>query len=344
MNTTPKCTVPNCERGMRRKALGLCEPHAEDYRAERGEYCAAEGCERGHIKGGYCGSHYSQKNRGEELTPLGERRIIGKAEHGSPSMYWKGCRCAECREAQRIYCKRFRDKYRSKHGKGYGDGRERNRTTYNKTCAFCATEFTTHQARAEYCSSTCGVQHRSHTPGYFGEGHCPACGGTFTKTGVSHKYCTPDCRPTPKTKHTTPYVPADLRSPLRKGYEDNNKTMFFAALKADCNINKETNCWEWKRRISGSGYPLARFGKRSILLHRASLEMSEGKPLGVLHAHHKCANPACVNPNHLEPATAADNNLEMLARNSYIARIAELERALSAAAPGHEALNRVPTN
>ena len=269
----------------------------------------------------YCGETYKPRQKNSVRCPSDD------------------CRKAHNRKKMREYTERWTREL------GYSyHSRERNRTTYDKTCAFCATEFTTHQARAEYCSSTCGVQHRSHTPGYFGEGHCPTCGSSFDKTGVSHKYCTPDCRPTPKAKHTTPYVPADLRSPLRKGYEDNNKTMFFAALKADCNINKETNCWEWKRRISGSGYPLARFGKRDILLHRASLEMSEGKPLGVLHAHHKCANTACVNPNHLEPATAADNNLEMLARNSYIARIAELERALSEVAPGHEALNRVPTN
>lgn len=329
--------MPNCERGMRRKALGLCEPHAEDYRAERGEYCAAEGCDRGHIKGGYCGSHYSQKNRGEALTPLGERRKIGKADHGSPSMYRKGCRCADCKEAVRVEAKQWREGYKAKHGRGYYDGRERNRTTYNKTCAFCATPFTTHQARSEYCTSTCGVQHRTHIPGYFGEGQCPTCGATFGKTGVSHKYCTPECRPE-ATKSA--YVAPDLRSPLRKGYEDNDKQMFFDALKSDCNVNETTNCWEWKRRTK-SGYPTITWKNKSISLHRASLEMSEGKPLGVLAAHHKCANTTCVNPEHLEPATAADNNLEMNARHSFIARIAELENALRELNPGHEILNRI---
>src|SRR5699024_2788013 len=155
MNTTPKCIVPNCDRGMCPKKLGLCEPHADDYRAERGEYCAAEGCERGHIKGGYCGSHYSQKNRGEELTPLGVRRIIGKAEHGSASKYRQGCRCAECREAQRINCKRYREAYKAKHGKGYYDGRERSRKVYQRTCDFCAHDFTTKTHIARYCSLEC---------------------------------------------------------------------------------------------------------------------------------------------------------------------------------------------
>lgn len=265
----------------------------------------------------YCGETYKPRQKNSVRCPSDD------------------CRKAHNRKKMREYTERWtRELGHSYHS------RERNRTTYNKTCAFCGDEFTTHQARAKYCTSTCGVQHRSHTPGYFGEGHCPTCGATFDKTGVSHKYCAPKCRPLPPASG---YVQPDLRSPLRKGYEDNNKTMFFAALKTDCNINEATNCWEWKRRTK-SGYPTTTWSNKSISLHRASLEMSEGKPLGVLAAHHKCANTTCVNPEHLEPATAADNNLEMNARNSYIARIAELERALSAVAPGHEALNRVPTN
>jgi len=296
----------------------------------------------------YCGETYKPRQKNSVRCPSDD------------------CRKAHNRKKMREYTERWtRELGHSYHS------RERNRTTYDKTCAFCEAAFTTHQARAKYCTSTCGVQHRSHTPGYFGEGRCPTCGATFDKTGVSHKYCSTECRPASEavertvecaqcgstfTTSTGRKTCSDecaterqdesrqgLWSDLRRGYETNDADLFFTALIADCETGNQTECWEWKRKTK-SGYPLARFGKRNILLHRASLEMSEGKPLGVLHAHHKCANTACVNPNHLEPATAADNVLEMLARNSYIARIAELERALSAVAPGHEALNRVPTN
>lgn len=268
----------------------------------------------------YCGETYKPRQKNSVRCPSDD------------------CRKAHNRKKMREYTKRWSEEL----GHSY-HSRERSRTTYNKTCAFCGAAFTTHQAKAKYCTSTCGVQHRSHTPGYFGAGCCPTCGAAFEKTGVAHEYCTTECRPTYRPERTTPYVPADMRSPLRKGYEDKDRQMFFAALKADCNVNEATNCWEWKRRTK-SGYPTITWANKSISLHRASLEMSEGKPLGVLAAHHKCANTTCVNPEHLEPATAADNNLEMNARHSYIARIAELERALSAVAPGHEALNRVPTN
>ena len=75
--------------------------------------------------------------------------------HGTSSGYRKGCRCAECREAQRINCKRYREAYRAKHGKGYYDGRERNRKVYERTCDFCAHDFTTKTHIARYCSLEC---------------------------------------------------------------------------------------------------------------------------------------------------------------------------------------------
>lgn len=120
--------------------------------------------------------------------------------------------------------------------------------------------------------------------------------------------------------------------------------MFFAALIADCDTDSATGCWTWDRPGSKFGYPVTRFGAKNVALHRASLEMAEGRTLGVLHAHHICANTMCVNPSHIEPATAADNTLEMMARNSYMARIAELEAAIADMAPGHEVLARVPAN
>lgn len=176
---------------------------------------------------------------------------------------------------------------------------------------------------------------RAATPGYYGDGSCLTCGATYQKTGATQEYCTPACYPRPPASE-----PADLRSPLRKGYEDNNKELFFDALKADCDVDETTGCWSWARQ-EANGYARTRFGKKEIALHRASLEMKHGKPLGVLAAHHTCANTLCVNPEHLQPATAAENNLEMNARKSFIARIAELENALKEIDPDHEILKRV---
>lgn len=132
----------------------------------------------------------------------------------------------------------------------------------------------------------------------------------------------------------------DQRSPLRKAYEDSDATAFFSELLNLCDL--DTDCWVWTKATAGN-YPVAGFGSGGGFTHRLSLEMSIGKPLGVLAAHHACANTRCVNPMHLEPATAAENTLEMIARHSYLNRIAELEKAVSDMNPNHEVLNLVST-
>lgn len=102
----------------------------------------------------------------------------------------------------------------------------------------------------------------------------------------------------------------------------------------------ESGCWEWSGKSKDNGYVDIRINdrsgrQRSLLVHRLSLEAKLGRPLGRMVAHHKCANPPCVNPDHLELATHAENVGEMLARRSYKARIEELEQALYSIDPSH---------
>lgn len=164
MATTPKCTIPNCDRGVRRKKLGLCDPHVEDRRAESGEHCIVEGCERGHLNNGYCRGHYTQKQRGQELTPLGARREPGQADHGTSTRYRHGCRCPECKEASRLSMRDYLDRYEAEHGVPYwtAKGKQgRTRTTYDRVCEYCGGAYQTHTSIARYCSSTCGVRDKA---------------------------------------------------------------------------------------------------------------------------------------------------------------------------------------
>lgn len=241
--------------------------------------------------------------------------------------------------------------------------------TYTRPCANCGTIFTTRNKKTLCCSGECGTAHwQNNSP----EATCPTCGVVFKTKSAIQLYCSVKCRPLPEPVEQTrtciqcgaSYSTATQRktcsdecvlaiqnaqseaqwSDLRRGYETNDHRLFFTALIADCDTGNRTGCWTWSRSRNKFGYAYAKFGEARVYLHRAALEMAEGRPLGVLHAHHKCANASCVNPDHLEPATAADNTLEMLARNSYIARIAELEAALASINPQHEALFRIPTN
>lgn len=101
--------------------------------------------------------------------------------------------------------------------------------------------------------------------------------------------------------------------------------------------DQQAGCWVWSNTNS-NGYAQC----RGRMLHRAVLEAKCQAPLGTQAAHHTCANRACVNPDHLQPVTHAENAAEMLHRAAYIRRIDELERVIATIAPGHPVLNRTP--
>jgi len=66
-------------------------------------------------------------------------------------------------------------------------------------------------------------------------------------------------------------------------------------------------CWEWTggKNVSGHGVFMVK-GKR-IYAHRAAWESVNGPIPGNAHIHHKCRNPSCVKPDHLECLTHKDH-------------------------------------
>lgn len=72
-------------------------------------------------------------------------------------------------------------------------------------------------------------------------------------------------------------------------------------------VDANTGCWVWQGYKSPLGYGQARFGGVAMNAHRAVYLMRVGPIPEGLVLDHLCRNPSCVNPDHVEPVTQAEN-------------------------------------
>lgn len=76
-------------------------------------------------------------------------------------------------------------------------------------------------------------------------------------------------------------------------------------------FTRTDGCWIWTGATDARGYGVIGLGRRKdgiMPAHVASYETHEGQvPEGMV-LDHLCRNPSCINPDHLEPVTLAENS------------------------------------
>lgn len=69
-----------------------------------------------------------------------------------------------------------------------------------------------------------------------------------------------------------------------------------------------SGCWLWMGALYFNGYGAFGVNRKTRRAHRIAYEALRGPIPAGLHLDHKCRVRSCVNPDHLEPVTQAENN------------------------------------
>lgn len=66
-------------------------------------------------------------------------------------------------------------------------------------------------------------------------------------------------------------------------------------------------CWIWRGYLNRGRARISRGGARSVSPYRITYEAVHGPIPDGLYACHTCHNPACINPDHIQPGTQLEN-------------------------------------
>lgn len=206
-----------------------------------------------------------------------------------------------------------------------------------RTCNYCTSPFQSNYKRQAHCGAAdCKSAHRARErKRYTWTLTCRYCEAEYVATRKDGKYC-PSCRGAVVSASRSPEN-ADIYAAVRSG----SRQDVLDAVYLRC-THTSAGCWEWQGFRAPAGYGYISTGRvrqrPQELTHRLVYEYATGiKPAGMT-VHHKCANSACCNPDHLQLASHSENMAEMQARRTYEAQITELRKALAKHEPNHPLL------
>jgi hypothetical protein len=105
-------------------------------------------------------------------------------------------------------------------------------------------------------------------------------------------------------------------------------------------VDAETGCWNWQRSINHNGYGRISRTNGSRLAHRTAYEQFIGSIPAELVIDHRCGNPRCVNPGHLEAVSRAVNSQRGRLAKLTPEAVREIRALLASGATGAELARR----
>lgn len=100
--------------------------------------------------------------------------------------------------------------------------------------------------------------------------------------------------------------------PRRPNMNDDELRMWFF----DKKDVKDNGCWEWTGVRIKDGYGMLSVKGIRFLVHRYALMFHLNRPIEKgTEVRHKCHNPSCFNPDHLEEGSHQDNMIDMVVAN-----------------------------